>query len=180
VTTDATSRFEMTLDTANVVSSVLVLAVLFVPAIVVPFAVGPALSKLVGPTLFPLVALLLGGVPIVALALVAAWAPCGLEIAPDEVRVLRRLGAPKRVPLSSIASVEPGPTPQIRLMGAGGFLGSFGLFSSHGFGRFHLYATRRGNYVALRLKEGLPVVVTPDDEARFRDALRQRLSRATP
>ena len=50
-----------------------------------------------------------------------------------------------------------------------------GLFSARDLGRFQLYATRRGPYVALRRKDGLPVVVTPDDPEHFRAMLARRL-----
>ena len=168
-------QFKMSLDTANVVSSVVVLAVLAVPVVVVPTVAGAALAIGWGQVVARLFLLGVVGLPLVLIAGAAIWAPSGLEITETEVRVVRRLGAPTCIPLASIAAVEDGPRPGLRLMGVSGFLGSFGLFSARDFGRFQLYATRRGPYVALRRKDGLPVVVTPDDPEHFRAMLARRL-----
>jgi hypothetical protein len=100
--------------------------------------------------------------------LLVAWAmaPCELAIVDGEIRVGRRAWAPLCVPLSALASVEridglgPGT---IRVLGVGGFFGSYGLFRNRALGQFRAYVTRRGPAVLIRRLEGRPLLVTPDD-----------------
>ena len=51
----------------------------------------------------------------------------------------------------------------IRTFGNGGLFGYFGKFYNSKFGGMTWYATRRGNYVMLVMKNGKKVVLTPDD-----------------
>jgi hypothetical protein len=110
-----------------------------------------------------------GGIGIVVvLALLLAWAMSPRELVVDEseLRVIRRAWPPVRVPLRAIASASPLDRfggGAIRLFGVGGFFGSYGLFTSKGLGRFHLYSTRRGQAMIVRRRDGLPLVLTPDD-----------------
>ncbi len=165
----------MSLDTTNIVSTVALIGVMAIPAVVVPMVAGPGLAVAWGPLPAHLFQVAMAGLPF-AMSLVAfVWAPSGLEIAHDELRILRRCGNSRSIPLASIVSVEEGPEPTVRLMGVSGLLGSYGLFSAPAFGNFNLYATRRENFVALRLKEGLPAVVTPDEPDHFRQLLERRL-----
>ena len=114
-----------------------------------------------------------------AVALTLAWAmsPREVVVSPYEVRVLRRAWRPLRIPLTAVDTAAPidslGALP-LRLFGVGGFFGSYGLFSSVALGRFHLYATRRGQAVLVRRNDRkLPVVLTPDDVAGTVAAIRQ-------
>jgi hypothetical protein len=102
-------------------------------------------------------------------ALLFAWAmaPRGVVVGGGELLVLRRAWPALRVPLAVVGEAAPLDTlgkRAIRLFGVGGFFGSYGLFSTAALGRFHLYATRRGQAVIVRRTGGqLPLVVTPDD-----------------
>ena len=101
------------------------------------------------------------------LALCWAMAPCALVVDSSELRVERRAWPALCVPRSSVARVSQldalGPG-TLRLLGVGGFFGSYGLFSNRALGRFRLYATRRGGFVVVRRVGALlPVVLTPDD-----------------
>jgi hypothetical protein len=107
-----------------------------------------------------------------SLAIVAAYAPAGVELAGRELRVLRRRAPPVRLSVDEVVTVEDGPPcADLRLFGAGGFLGSFGLFWTLGFGKHWLYATRRGPALALRRRHGLPLVLVVDDSSGLRRAL---------
>jgi hypothetical protein len=173
-------RFEMTLDTTNVVTTCVLVVIVAVPGLVVPLVAGPAFVLSWGELPARLFELALAASPFVVLGGAAIFAPCGLELVDDQLHILRRVAPPVAIPLSSIARVEDGPKPTIRVFGMSGILGSFGLFSSTGFGQFKLYATRRGPYLALRLKDGPPVVVTPDDLPHFRQMLERRLGGHAP
>jgi hypothetical protein len=103
-------------------------------------------------------------------ALLVAWAmsPRGVEVDTAELRVVRRAWPALRVPLSSVASASPVDRlgrGVLRLFGAGGFFGSYGLFRSDALGRFRLYATHSGQAVLVRRTGRLPIVLTPDDVA---------------
>jgi hypothetical protein len=107
---------------------------------------------------------------ILVLVLLLAWAMSPRELIVDasELRVVRRAWAPVRVPLSAVLDATPLDRfggGAIRLFGVGGFFGSYGLFTSAGLGRFHLYSTRRGQAMIVRRHDGLPIVLTPDDVA---------------
>jgi hypothetical protein len=112
------------------------------------------------------------GLPVSALLTVIlgvswAMAPRGLAIEEGELRVERRAWRPIRIPLESITSAVPLDRPgagTVRVLGVGGFFGSYGLFSNGELGRFRLYATRAGEAVLVRRTgDALPLVLTPDD-----------------
>jgi hypothetical protein len=112
----------------------------------------------------------IGIVVVLAVVLVFAWAMSPRELVVDagELRVIRRAWPPVRVPLRAVASASPLDRfggGAIRLFGVGGFFGSYGLFTSKGLGRFHLYSTRRGQAMIVRRRDGIPLVLTPDDVA---------------
>lgn len=109
---------------------------------------------------------------VLALALAAAYAPTSVELAGRELRINRRLAPPVRLPADEVVRVEQGPPScDLRLFGVGGFLGSFGLFWSLGFGRYWLYATRRAPSLAVRRRHGLPLVLIVDDPSGLRRAV---------
>src|SRR4051812_19869414 len=153
----------MTLDRAHRVLTAVVLVLLA--------GVFAALATTVGEIGAPIIAL-------VAVALVIAWAmsPRRFVIDDGELRVERRAWRALRVPLSSVLTAEPvalsGRT--LRLVGVGGFFGSYGLFTNGQLGRFRLYATRRQNALIVRRSSGLPIVITPDDVAGAVRALSPR------
>jgi len=103
------------------------------------------------------------------LTLVGTWvfAPLGYQVTGDGVIVRRPMGA-LRIPAANLASVERVPSSAIglgiRLCASGGLFGVFGLFWSKGLGRFWMWGTRGDHLVLLRLRTGLPVLLTPDDD----------------
>jgi hypothetical protein len=122
----------------------------------------------------------LGVVALLVVVLAIAWAMSPRELVVDggELRVERRAWPPLRVPLSSVACAAPlgrlgGRT--LRVVGVGGFFGSYGLFSNAELGRFRLYATRAGQAVIVRRRgDELPIVLTPDDVAGTIEAIDRR------
>jgi hypothetical protein len=144
----------MTLDRTHRVLTAVVLVILA--------GVFAALATTVGQIGAPII-----GFVTVALAISWAMSPRKLVIADSELRVERRAWPALRVPLSSVTTAEPvalsGRT--LRLVGVGGFFGSYGLFTNGQLGRFRLYATRRQNAMIVRRSSGLPIVITPDDIA---------------
>lgn len=106
---------------------------------------------------------------VVAVVLALSWAmsPRALVVEGDELRVERRAWLPLRIPLASVASASPLDhlgRGTLRLLGVGGFFGSYGLFSNGEIGRFRLYATRAGQAIIVRRTgKALPLVLTPDD-----------------
>lgn len=103
------------------------------------------------------------------LTLVVTWlfAPQAYEVTGNEIIVRRPLG-PIRIACSNIVAVERLAAGSlgmgIRLCASGGLFGVFGLFWSKGLGRFWMWGTRPDKLVLLRLRTGLPVVLTPDDD----------------
>lgn len=113
--------------------------------------------------------MLLAAVGMVA-TLVATWvfAPLRYELSPEAITVRRPVGS-LRIDRANIASVEQIPAGSLgfalRLFASGGLFGVFGLFWSSAMGRFWIWGTRADHLVLLRLRTGLPVVLTPDDDA---------------
>ena len=118
----------------------------------------------------PVPSIVLYGLPVfllVTLGIAWAMAPTALVVNGAELKIERRAWRPFTIPLASIESTGrlDGSDPWFRVMGVGGFFGSYGTFYSSNVGRFRLYATRTGQAVIVRRKTGSPVVATPDDVA---------------
>lgn len=112
---------------------------------------------------------MLAAAAVMPLMLLATWlfVPLGYEVTQDALLVRRPIGA-VRVARRDIVSVER-PAARafglgIRLCGSGGLYGVFGLFWSSSLGRFWIWGTRPDHLVLLRVRGGLPVIVTPDDD----------------
>lgn len=73
----------------------------------------------------------------------------------------------KKIALTDIAQVtlvKSNKAPIYRIMGMGGLFGYIGWFYNRQWGRFLLYGRRRtGTFVALKLKSGQVILLTPDD-----------------
>ncbi len=159
-------RTAFSLDRAHanftVLSSLLVVVTLVLAAVFLPHD-----GRL------PVIALVLG-----ALALSWMMGPSALVVEGAELRIERRAWRPLRVALSSVESAAPVSElgrRRVRVLGVGGFFGSYGLFASDKLGRFRLYSTRCGQAVIIRRNDGsLPIVVTPDDVAGTIAAIDQR------
>ena len=110
--------FSMTLDRTQRVLSFLVVVSVLAALVAVSFVRMPHASGY-------LVAMLVA----VSLVAAAARAPAGLELGPDEVRIRRRFSPPMRVSADEVTAIEPGPSGfGLRLCGAAGFFGCYGLF----------------------------------------------------
>ncbi len=153
-------RFTMTLDRAQQVSTALVLAI--VPLVLTVAAVSARL---------PAPALALGIGVVGALLVTWALAPIAIEVDSHEIRVVRRGFGPLRIPRIRVLAIEPGPRPHLRLFGAAGFFGSFGLFWTRHVGSYWLAMTRRGPLLTIRRRDALPLVVGADDAEGLRRAL---------
>jgi len=130
----------------------------------------------------------LRGIGIAATALLVAigcifssiwgFAPVGVEVADDAVRVERRWAGPVELPLDGIRSAEI-LAPQYgrrwwRTNGTALGAVRFGRFASRELGAFRLYAWRYGPYVLLETNRGR-VVLTPDQAERFVARVRERI-----
>jgi hypothetical protein len=112
-----------------------------------------------------------------------AFAPLGVEVTGDAVRIERRWAGPVQLPLSRIRSAEVLASQYgrrwWRTNGTAMGRTRFGRFASRELGPFRLYAWRYGPYVLLETEEGR-VVLTPDDPQRFVDQVRERIRAAPP
>jgi hypothetical protein len=120
--------------------------------------------------------------PLGAMLLGFMLAPRAVVVRGQQMRIERRLWPWPAVvvPLSDVQRAAPldslGPGVR-RINGAGGFFGSYGLFSSDRLGRFRYYSTRGGQAVIVERKSGaLSIVLTPDDVAGTIRALDPRPS----
>lgn len=157
--------FPMTLDGFHRTLTAAVVAVVAAGVAVVFASALPAA---------PAFALLLAG----AVFLAWAFAPTALELDDHELRVVRHLAPPVRVPLASLRALSRGgPAFSWRLFGVGGLFGSYGLYHARGLGTYRRYATHVGESLLLERTRGLPIAVTPDDEAGFECEVRARLPR---
>ncbi len=154
--------FTMTLDTMHRAVTGVVVLVLVGALALISFTPAPAKGAIV--------------VLLVCVVMISfAYAPCALEVTDTEVRVLRRLAPPLRLPFSTIVAVVPGSFRGLRLFGSGGFFGSFGFYWQKGLGTYRRYATKLEPAVLLTRTAGLPIVVTPDDGVSFRNAVLAKL-----
>ncbi|HUW62454.1 MAG TPA: PH domain-containing protein [Candidatus Bathyarchaeia archaeon] len=102
---------------------------------------------------------------------IAAYSPKGAVVSPDGISIVKRWTRPVVVPESQILSLERIDRSvlrrTIRLMGAGGFLGSWGYFSCKKLGTFRAYLTNSESLVLIRtVSEGL-FVISPENPADF-------------
>jgi Bacterial PH domain len=159
------TTFAMTLDSLHRAVTGVVVAMLIGAAALVSFSPAPAKGA---------VLVILVCVTVLSFA----FAPCGLEVAETEIRVLRRLAPPVQLPLSTISGVVPAAGRGMRVFGSGGFFGSYGLYWQKGLGVYQRYSTRLEPAMMLTRTAGRPIVVTPDEAAAFRNAVLARLPKA--
>lgn len=122
-------------------------------------------------------------VPTLIVPLIPLWcwalAPKALEIGGGELRVRRRAWSAATWPLSRIdAAAELPPrylSGAIRTLGNGGLFGYYGWFYKKG--AFRLFATRSDRMVEV-VVDGKRLVFTPDEPARFVEALLAAAPRA--
>jgi hypothetical protein len=109
------------------------------------------------------------------LFVVGRFAPAGYRLAPDGVRIERRIGA-KLIPYRRIRSVDTAPRPVngITLGGSKGVFGRFGWFWNGRLGFYRLYVTDRTRVVWLATEDGW-VGLSPDRPEEFVARLRARL-----
>jgi len=156
-------RFPMSLDASQRALTTLVIVVLAVALVVLPAVRVGGVAWI--------------GLPAaIAAGLLAAWAlaPTAVEVDAAAVRIVRRAWRPFVIPLHEIQGVEPTqPLGRrlFRLVGVGGFFGSYGLFWRRDVGRFRAYLTRSAAALLLRRRGALPVMITPDDPAAVGAAL---------
>jgi Mn2+/Fe2+ NRAMP family transporter len=114
------------------------------------------------------VGMLIAALIVVVLAIAWAFAPTAVVVGDRDFLIERRAWRPLRIPLASIEHAETIVRTRrgLRLFGVGGFFGTYGLYWSEVLGRHRMYATRAGGImVVVRRRDGLPILVTPDDSA---------------
>lgn len=103
------------------------------------------------------------------LVLVTMMSPRALVVENGVMRIERRMWPALVVPLAEVESASPLDSlgkRVVKVSGAGGVFGSYGLFWSDTLRWFRLYATRRGQAIIVRRTGSLlPIVMTPDDVA---------------
>lgn len=119
--------------------------------------------------------LVVAALPIIVILGCAAFVPLRYRIADDAVWIDRPLRS-AQIPLRAIRSVRPIELHGvIRAMGVGGFFGAWGWFTSRELPAFRAYVTKRRGLVCIELRQGDPVVLSPDDPAAFIDEIQRRL-----
>lgn len=112
------------------------------------------------------------------LALARAFRPTGYRIGPETFAVLRPIGE-KPFPTAEIASVQyPASRPPGAAFGVvrvEGFYGAWGLYWNRSWKWFRLYVTDDANRVEVRMKDGMRIILSPDDPERFVADLRRAL-----
>ncbi|TCJ19141.1 hypothetical protein EPD60_01630 [Flaviaesturariibacter flavus] len=103
-----------------------------------------------------------------------ALSPRGYLVSEDAVTVLQRFGK-KRLPRASIERAEPVAREDllwtIRTFGVGGLFGYYGKFANRKLGSMSWYLTRRDKAVLLRMKDGRNILLSPDDQQEFINAI---------
>lgn len=99
------------------------------------------------------------------------FAPQKYVVTPDRI-IVWRFGPKVIILASSIEKVDfIELSNMIRTCGTGGFFGSYGWFYSSQLGNFRAYISRTDKLVVLRLKGANPVVLSPDDDYGFFQAV---------
>lgn len=164
VTTVMNQTFAAPWSTALKVVSTTASAVLLAVALFIPAPPGsPA-------TLW----LMVRSLPLLILAACALCTVRGYEIA-GGCLVVQRLGWKTRIPLQSLTTVEWRPGPfgfAWRTCGNGGLFSFSGWYYQKPLGSFRALATRTSDGVILTFSGRKPIVVTPDDSARFVEAVK--------
>lgn len=176
-------RFSMTAGSAvkviTALTVVIVLVALPVPVVLATKLLAGAPGPVRWLSLLPVVV-----VP-VALGLAVLWAPRAVRVEADALVIERLAWSPFRLPLSEVASVEPGPELKLlsgdvwRVAGNGGLMGFTGLFKVKGVGVVRCWATRLDSpTVVVRRKGARPVLLGVDDGAGLLAALTAKVPRA--
>jgi hypothetical protein len=128
----------------------------------------PFLDKFLG-----LALLLFSSLMAVTAYVTRSMAPRGYALNDVELLIDRAM-KPIKIPLREILEVsvpEDGLLRRsLRLMGASGYYGYYGLFWNSKLGRYRAYVTRTTDLLAVRTEKGL-FVLSPDDTKDFRAAL---------
>jgi hypothetical protein len=169
--------FTMTMDRnhkSSTVAVVVLVVLLVLPGVILSALLPGAITRALVPVF--LVA------AIIPLVVAAMMAPRGVEVNGGSLRITRNAWRPMIIPIREIAAVEEGPTlfamRSVRLLGTGGFFGSYGLFWTRDVGRYRLYTTRCGPSVLLRRRQGLPIVIGLDEPGLLRRALAEQIPQA--
>lgn len=112
------------------------------------------------------VPIMIGGILLAIFFITYLYKINGYIINEDELIVKRPVGN-KVFPFSEIRSVEV-PVKEsmrwtIRTFGNGGLFGYVGKFANTTYGNMTWYATRRSNYILIKIKDEGWIVITPDD-----------------
>ncbi len=108
-------------------------------------------------------------IPPVMIAVGALFTVRGYELRAGELRVARLLWTTS-VSLAGLKSVEANPLASrgsLRLWGNGGFFSFSGWYANQRLGRYRMFATDPARSVVLSFAGRRPIVVTPEDPARF-------------
>jgi len=159
------------LDRPNLISTVVVLAILVGTGILLVYlSYDAGWSTTIGAIL-----LLAAAFELIIGASAVIYAPRGYAVTSTHIKALR-LGPDTNIPLENIESVESVKLKRvIRTFGYGGMFGAWGWFWSKEIGNFRAYVTRRDRSVALRQRNGTPLVVSPDDPDGFMAHVRSHL-----
>lgn len=108
---------------------------------------------------------LLGSVALVLLFLWGFYRPKSFELSAEGLRIIWPWRS-KLIPAEQLLSARMISRGEVgwpmRLFGAGGFMGGFGLFWSKKIGKFDLYASRFDTFVLVQRRGHRPLLITPD------------------
>jgi hypothetical protein len=111
------------------------------------------------------------------------YAPVEYRLSPSHL-IVHRVGPDYQVAWEAIASIEAvdarAIAPLLRVGGVGGLFGYFGFYWGRGVGRMRAYLTRRDHLVLVRRKQGLPLLLAPDDLEGFLRSVAKRVETYGP
>ncbi len=140
-------------------------------AVVILFALPMMLTQVDSP---PELAAVVIGISVVILAISYLLAPRGYAVEGGNIEIRRSL-FPVTIAGSEIECVKPLSKPDMgatmRVFGNGGLFGFYGVFYSRKLGRHKWYASRTNHLVGIETRGGGWVVISPDDPAKFVEAV---------
>jgi len=107
------------------------------------------------------------------LFVVTRFRPLAYRISTDAV-IIERPWWPVRVPFGDLARIEmPVTSPgfSLGLFRADGFFGTYGLFWNRAWGRYWVYVSDARKTLALVLRSGTRIIVSPNDPEAFTETL---------
>ena len=103
------------------------------------------------------------------------YMPMSVELSDNTLLINSSLRC-KRIPLSEVRSAKIAqPNNYIRIAASGGFMGYWGVFSTHEYGKYTAYYGNPDECFMLRMKDGKKIMLGCKDPAEIVDAINKQL-----